>query len=488
MMTWLTEQTVPIPAELVQADRKNSRRTAINRYRSRTEVTNEHINAAYSWLRLPAIKDDTLQPVNDVAALFKTAPISRGIPEEEAFSKVQEVLTGIMTGYYTFNIVMFNTGTAAAATQYTKNWFDTQENWHEMDVATLITSAANHRINMYKFSNDIQTTYVVLNNIDTPAVTFKIATAIMLDQNPFGDKTQQMAEAWLSGNGDTICTVVNEYYAEYRANEETRRREEALAGLSQAMVVDRSREFKDKMDNIEYQIKDYYNYINELNNQLNQIKGEYLLYKLEDMEDKSQELRDFFASCGDKIAHIQFYDNKLFIVYKTTLMYYEEDILKRYFESNRGNCVTNAPLYVQQLLEDVFMNHKYDLLIESGAIIDTMNNRVSYKRPEELLNCQRSELLGLPNPHHLYFNCWGDNGPNIHRAIMEKDFITAILTTFAAMSGLNIADTAVLDKFLTDEIYTYNNTPCLKNKETGEVLTITQYERRFEDASDEANE
>lgn len=99
-------------------------------------------------------------------------------------------------------------------------------------------------------------------------------------------------------------------------------------------------------------------------------------------------------------------------------------------------------------------------------------------------------LKGIPNPHHKYYNCWGDNQSNIVRALVDKDYITAITTAFAATSGLNISDTAVMEKFVNDELpYRYSDTPCLKNTATGELITINTYKRRFEDnASNETNE
>lgn len=487
---WITPPTIEKPAEITKADLANMRRLRINRYRSRTEVTNEHINTAYLWFRLPNIVDNNLNTGrNNSHVLFRTVPVPRGIDPDEALTHSLEVLSEVQGSYNTLKILMYNTSTAAAATEKIRDWFEAQDAWIKLDAETLITTTATHKASIYKNTIEGENTYVILNNLDTPNTVFKIATAIMLDMNFFEDDTRTFAEAWLNGNGDEVYTAVNNYYKEYKENKAARQREEALEALSQAMVVDRTNDFNRRMNSINSEIKRLFDEIAEYTQRLNQIKGEYLLYNLENEEDKSKQLRDFFKACGDKISYIHYSpDGMLYIVYKTSLMYYEPNLLRRYFDSTRDNCVNSAIPYKKQLLKDIFLDNTYELLIESGVSLSINNARVNYVEPMNVIGSSATELYGIPNPHHRYYNCWGDNGPNITQALIDKDYITAITTSFAAMAGLNISDTAVLTKFISEEIPGYNTVPCLKNKATGEIISIAQYERRFEDnASDETN-
>ena len=493
MVSWLTVPSVPMPDEMSRAERTQSRRTRIDRYRSRTEVTIEHINAALAWLRLSRINGEELEqnPYQEMNTLYKVLPIQRGISPEEALNKVQEQLYSLVNNSYPLNIITFNTGTAAAASEAVKNWLDRSADYTELDVAAMCTTTPTHKPHIYKHvgNQTNHTIFVILNNLDTPTVLFKMMTAIMLNLILFGEQTTTFAEAWLNGNADAVYTAVGNYYAEYKSKTDARRRAKALEELSKTMVVDRTNEFRTRITQLEHNIASHFVDINELNDELNKVKGEYLLYTLTDQEDKSEELKAFFESCGDKIAYINFNENRLYIVYRTALIYYEPDMLRRYFESNRGNCVTNAPMHIQQLLKDVFLDNKYTLLIETGACLDVRNNRIQFADPTSLMNKSRETLAGLLNPHHYYYNCWGDNQSLIVRALMDKDYIKAILTAFAAMSGLNISDTAVMEKLIREEFVYFPDTPCLKNNETGEIITINQYKRRLEDnASDETDE
>lgn len=498
MIQWITPATIAIPEELARADALNARKLRLNRYRSRTDVTPEHINSAYMWQKLPIIIDDPEHPGcqklstehRNQSGLYRTSAVPRGMSEEDALTACLNTIADVQGGYgWTFKYLMFNTGTAAAATERLKNWLDSQAGYSTMDVATLITSSPTHKINMYKCVAGNETTYIALNNLDTPSVVFKIATAIMLDMNMFGDATQKFAEAWLTGNGDAIYTVVNEYFAEYKANEELNRRTRAIDELYKAMTANRAKEFRDRIDNINYEMQQLFSRIDEYSRDLDRVKGEYLLYTLEDEDSKGTDLKNFIQNCGDKISYINFTDNKLYISYVSKLIYFEPDLLKRYFDSSRSNCVKEAPDYIKQLLKDIFFENKYELLLETAFLLDIRTHSIYWKESFSLRNCYYNMLKGIPNPHHKYYNCWGDNQSNIVRALVDKDYITAITTAFAATSGLNIADTAVMEKFIRDELYRYTETPCLKNTATGEVITINTYKRRFEDnASNETNE
>ena len=167
-------------------------------------------------------------------------------------------------------------------------------------------------------------------------------------------------------------------------------------------------------------------------------------------------------------------------------MYFEETLLDPYFSSTRSNVVNEAPEWKQQLMKDLFKEKKYTLRIESTIWMNISRGNFQYFTITNLVPMEA--LWGIPNPHHRYYNCWGDNQPNIHRAIQNTDYLTALATAFAAMSGINLSDTAVMQKFITEELYEFHNVPCLENAETGEVITIDEYERRFNNASDATNE
>lgn len=55
-------------------------------------------------------------------------------------------------------------------------------------------------------------------------------------------------------------------------------------------------------------------------------------------------------------------------------------------------------------------------------------------------------LPGLPNPHHRFYNCWGENARHIASATREKDFANMLVQIKSAVSYINFEDSAVTDK------------------------------------------
>ena len=54
------------------------------------------------------------------------------------------------------------------------------------------------------------------------------------------------------------------------------------------------------------------------------------------------------------------------------------------------------------------------------------------------------------------------------------------------MGGLNLTDTPVMEKFIQRELREYKETPCIKDVATGEVISIHEFERRY-NASTQTN-
>lgn len=491
MFHWLVPPLIPCPPELSEADRTISARLAINRYRSRSPITAQQICAAFAWLKIPRVANDELVRVLPNAyILYRTIPIQRGIPVEDALRNVQEIVRAVINNPKEIKVLVMNSGTAAEATQSVKNWFEADDSaWEEIDVEPMVTCAPNHKVSMYKIVVDNCVTFAIINNISNATVLFKLAAAILYNMNLFQEATEDLANAWMTGDGNKIYETVDNYYKEFRAIRETKKRANAIEQLGKSMIVDKTDDYKRRINSIDNDIEGYYQEIARMNEQLNRLKAEYLLYTVTDTSAKTDELKMFINQCGDRITYMNFSNNVLYLVYHTKLMYFEESMLKTYMRSTRDNCVTTAPKWKQQLLKDIFIDSKYDLHIESGVALNVRDNNINYQNPASLKNCYDAALLGLPNPHHMFYNCWGDNKPNIIRALCDKDYITAISTVFAAMSGLNISDVAVFERFIREEVDRYGHARCLEDKETGEMITIEQYQRRYEDnAPDETNE
>lgn len=483
-MIWLSEPTIECPTELRVAYNTCRRYSRINRYRSRTDVTDDIIMTAFLWQYLPHLDGETMVSPMQNTWRYTTKAVRRGITAEQAVAEATNIIEYyVKEAYEPKQILVFNTATAAAASEGIKNMLDTSEEYTELDVRTMITSTPNHRIHVYKYTQDDRTVYIVLNNLDTPGVIYKLSAAIMYTENHFGDATTQWAEVWMSGNPDAIYAQATAYYKEYNDKKQEREFTEALNMMVTNLSETKKRFFERRINELQRDIDDCYNEIARMVKDMNQVKANYLLQITTNEDQRIKDLQEYIRKCKDKIAYIKADSNLLYLVYRTPLVYFEDNLLKPYFQSARSNVITSAAPWKQQLIKDLFINKKYILQIESDIMLDLSNKSFRYVPISNLV--QISTMQGIPNPHHLYYNCWGDNQPTIHRALQEGDYLQAILTAFAAMAGLNLSDTAVLEKFVRDELVSYNNIPCLTNNETGETITIADYERSYNNASHE---
>ena len=482
-MIWLSEPTIECPVEIRTAYNACKRYSRVDRYRSRTEVTDDTIASAFTWQYLPWVTADTIDEPGRFAWSYTTRAVRRGIDVDTAIQEAKGTIDRAKNQYAKRQIIVFNTATAAAASEGIKSMLDASEEYTELDVRTMLTSTPNHRIHVYKYTQEDYVMYIVLNNLDTPGVIYKLSAAIMYTENHFGDATTQWAEMWMSGNPDAIYTQATAYYKEYNDKKQEREFTEALNMMVTNLSETKKRFFERKINELQRDIDNYYSEIARMVKDMNQVKANYLLQITTNEDQKIKDLQEYIRKCKDKIAYIKADSGLLYLVYRTPLMYFEDSLLKPYFQSSRSNVITSAAPWKQQLLKDLFMNKKYTLQIESDIMLDLANKSFRYVPINNLVTTDN--MQGIPNPHHLYYNCWGDNQPTIHRALQEGDYLQAILTAFAAMAGLNLSDTAVLDKFVREELVTYNTIPCLTNNETGETITIADYERSYRNAPDE---
>ncbi len=487
MFNWIVNPVTNTPEEMRTAETQVRRRIRIDRYRSRTTVTNDDVVTAYSWLGLGVIRDDAIVPGN-VSISYITKALSRGVETNQAVEEATGVITGVIAARYAYTMLTFNTSTNAAASEALLELLTADENYTELNVRTMVTAAPNHKIRIFKrvYNDNNNTLYVMLNNMDTPAIVFKVAAAIMWDLQHFGDYTNTLAQAYLNADGTAVCSAVTEYYREFNAHAQERALLAAFESMEHIMCQDRSDHYVRLIDTAQSELDDLYARIADATQKLNQRKADYLMYKLNNEDQRVNDLKQFLMSVKQNLSEIKVTDSHISFVYRTPLLYFEPQAMQRYFDSTRPNVVKEASAAIQQLLKDVFINQTHQFLFETGATLNLTRPQIQYYDPGNMPGIMSlADFKGMPNPHHRYYNCWGDNQSLITQALVNHDYVQAILQTIAAMAGINITDTAVIEKFVRHEITAYRNTPAIFVKATNETITYTEYMRRYNDASNE---
>ena len=149
-MLWLSDPTTECPQELRQAASIARMYTIIDCYRSRTNVTAEHIQTAFSWMRMPTIIEDRLSDINRNYIKYSTRAIKRGIAPEEAVTEATSIIENTTHCGYDNIFLTLNTATAAAASEAVKRMLDESEAFEELDVRTMLISSPTHKIHIFR--------------------------------------------------------------------------------------------------------------------------------------------------------------------------------------------------------------------------------------------------------------------------------------------------------------------------------------------------
>jgi hypothetical protein len=415
---------------------------------------------------------------------YITRALPRGVADADA---IEDALADINTALTVsgINIITINSYTNASAESALCDHLASLEEYTELNVRTLVTTAPSHRIKIFKRAHNTNPMYVVITNLYTETVVFKVAAAISLDVNYIPELNPALQEGLLEGSAEKVYAAINTYYADYEAQRAQRLMDQAMqnlethlldAGLAQfGRIIENINEELDQMS-MRYQAK-----LVDLKN----AQAQYLLSKLQGNEEIVKPVIQFFNACKKNITYLNVENDTITVVYTTPLSFWETKYYDAYVKSTRPN-VINAMMPVHQaLFKEIFKDKTIQLLIESGIKINLHTSGIQYADAGSYRNVNTTMLKGIPNPHHYYFNCWGDNKPVIMRALKNNDYVQAFTQAFAAIGGINLTDSAVMGRLCSNALDAYAQTPCLKYKATGEIITIKEYERRFANVSNQ---
>lgn len=205
------------------------------------------------------------------------------------------------------------------------------------------------------------------------------------------------------------------------------------------------------------------------------------VYAIKCSENKINEAVEvLLANLTDKIRYIAYDRNttQLKILANNTLQFFDGNKIKTYLNNPRSTLST-SPKYVINLFIETFVKHTVKLHLNVGFKINVVSGDIAVLRLSEV---SPSALLiegrdGIPNPHHEYYNCWGDNRRLIVNAVQNGNLADAIMIAYAATAGINLSDTPVFTKLLDGvkgnlEDY-YREIPYIEKD--GKLLTITEY-------------
>ena len=228
------------------------------------------------------------------------------------------------------------------------------------------------------------------------------------------------------------------------------------------------------------------NRINELNNSVQRMRDQISEYETRLEEQKALLLAEtirtennteFYAALAKTISGMRAISNiekessnRILFDVDTPLKYLDKQAYDTLINASRGNALKNAKENVRRVLKDV-LDKKVQIM---------MHERVRLSVTDGTLQTIGTVAIdGLANPHHKYYNCWGDYATPIRRAASEGDLETELALIVTAVSGINLYDVPVLEKFI-HELECYSELNILRTKDKRRI-SINKYCEELEE-------
>ena len=163
--------------------------------------------------------------------------------------------------------------------------------------------------------------------------------------------------------------------------------------------------------------------------------------------------------------------------------YRRADVEMWYKHPDSVNSVTRRPA-VAKIIKELFLDNpdKYQLLVETRVNVPIAAGR-NWNRT--------SQVNEMANPHIKYFNCFRQSQLEADKALAKRDYDTAIAIIISACSTITFTDSTVVSRMvdcMSDMMVTNNQERCIKILETGECITLNEFQNRINNTEEVTEE
>ena len=473
-----------------------------NFYRSPKIPSLRVIIQAFLWMKMPTLDESLKEIFNTIQ--FIAYAVSKGVTADETqVQREKNIVHGMINYNANTSIIVINTINNRNLGDALLNYYKETEGYTEVEgTRTYLVLSPYHRVHLLsKIKSNEKVEYILFTNRIDAQVWFRLSGAILYDAlENIEDETwvKDISEALGSDRYDAYLEMLNAKCVSVLGDINTALFEEIVSKLDKQVKEVSLSKINAQIERYRQQIAGLENQYSNAVNALQSARNRYIGCSI-NTEDLA--LADFIRANRAQIPFIQLVRERLYIVYTTKLLYWSEDIFKT-LRTHGPRYISNHPnAAVDYMITKVFEERTHSLWFEEAVCIsvETYDSDIRYIDRDRLVNNDAdgymtlSKRTGIDNPHHKYYNCWGDNKPAIIKALTESDYPVALAQIFAAIAGINFSDGIVMEDFFirtfADRSNTINQIPCIEVNKTGERITIEElYNRREQDEDDTSNE
>lgn len=443
--------------------------TQIRLYRSRTTIDPSIFRFMNMAFQLPNLNPEEISRQMYVTTLA----VPRGLEEEAIIQSIKNEVGYAMIElpHAPRQLIFYNTVNNQAVVP---NIITALEDigFVQKDFRTAITCTPFH-VN-YVLHKDYCT--VVFSNVYSNEVLLKISAILPIIYEQ--EVPEELLNAYINCDKQQFNDV---YYALVKDAEEQRQRQEILnklSSLEEIIVSGEARAIEENIRRIRNTIDEYNRALRSKAVELQQLLIRQSSPFWTTQENAAKEFINYIKEhdlTNITKLNINSEYKRLTVCIVTPLLYWEDSFFRRYDEASTRNCVTSCNSSKRALLRNIFLDKTVGVTFHTAITIIFASHEVE-RAPNTLP--YGDSPIGIPHTHVHYHNCWGDNRPLITKAFMRADYIVLWEQIKATLSGLNIADSTVFDKFVRD-LNTDCSTPCLTLKDTGETMNVRTFLAKF---------
>lgn len=326
----------------------------------------------------------------------------------------------------------------------------------QKQLETLLFQEEGHIIHVHKTSST--NTLILTNRWSWNLLRKIIASMPVIIPKQLSGEAIEIFKAYGSLDSDKWVSLINTWLSSGFLED---LQYEKLAKVLKYRQTKRASQLRSTIDGIRGKIDSYEDSIasaiRDLENKINE------LYAIEIQNDDGSSIEEVkeYLKRNKNIALVKAENNRLYFNVRVPLEYYNEEVLKIYLEKDRVITSTVG----KRILKEVFIDKKYKLVTYTLFTLDLYDMRASKNNDIDPIFPE-----GLPHPHLMRYDCWGDNGTAIKQALRDNNFIQAIEQCMAACYNLNMTDTAVMS-YLDNVVNAMRSKKCLLDSD-GNYHTI----------------
>lgn len=345
-----------------------------------------------------------------------------------------------------------------------------------LDYGTLLTTTPYHKVALYKRKESDE--YYLISSDYTSKVLEHFAAAVMHHKNQLHPEINALVTTVFDSTPDKYIDMMTSFFSPYLSYMRRVQKFEVLLNVDKTfdtIFIDQAqaliRRCRGTIQDYEQRLQHAYKDLDRVNMRLLSASA---------VENPFKEFTEYLMQyCEEEIVSALLTSSSDLVLNITKpLLYWDDKEYMMLKDSKRTNCYNDAPKYIQELLDDIFIHKTVTLIFEQAFALSL--NALGTGDSRDMIRAYQTndKTLGIPNPHLNAFNCWGNNLSIICNLLQEQKFIEAYTTIGSVIAALNIMDITVFSSFVQQLKNWYNgelSVPCLKVKATGKRTTISKY-------------